>query len=174
MFVAADWMEVQCWSSRIVFFIAIATLVTIAWGQNKYEDCATNYSVLEKAVLNTGKNLFKLTTTFYPPDKDNPLFVSVTYKFVSTNDKLFSNTSNGSVNYLWSSASLYLTIPPHVIRYLSLFFCYVEDDRIVDLELELPGECEDLAQNPYSNASNFLFVITHRVSYYIDARTRVV
>ena len=160
-------MELQCWSSRIVFFIAMATLVTVAWGQSEYEDCTTNYSVLEKAVFQTGNNLFKLTTTFYPPDKDNPLYVNVAYKFLNASDTLFLNTSHNSVNYLWSSASLYLTIPPRVIRYLSLFFCYVEDDRIVDLELELPGECGDLAQNPYSNASNFLFVITHRVIIYL-------
>ena len=144
-----------------LFFIVLA-LVTIAQAQSEYEDCTTNYSIFERAVLKTGTNAFKLTTTFYPPDKDNPLYVNVTYKFLNSSDSesMVLNTTN----YLWSSASLYLTIPPRVIRYLSLFFCYVEDDRIVDLELELPGECEGLTQNPFSNASNFLFVITHRVT----------
>ena len=132
----------------VVVFIALAI---VAQGQREYEDCVTNYSVFEEAVFKTNNNLYKLTTTFYPPDKDNPLYVSVTYKFLNTSE---------SVNYQWSSASLYLTIKPSTIRYLSLFFCYIEDDRIVELELELPGECENLTQ---TNASNFLFVFTHRV-----------
>ena len=148
-----------CNAGVVKLFFVAAALATVVQSQSEYEDCTTNYSVLEKAVLKTGNNLFKITTTFYPPDKDNPLYVSVTYKFLNTSDSelMVLNTTN----YLWSSASLYLTIPPRVIRYLSLLFCYVEDDRIVDLELELPGECE--TQNPYSNSSNFLFVITHRV-----------
>ena len=147
-----------------MFVIAIAALTTVTQGQSEYEDCATNYSVFERAVLKTGNNLYKLTTTFYPPDKDNPLYVNVTYKFLNTSDSESMILNTTWSNYLWSSASLYLTIPPRVIRYLSLFFCYIEDNRIVDLELELPEECEDLAQNPFSNANNFLFVITHRVN----------
>ena len=149
-------MELYCCNPGVatLFFIAIAALATIAQGRNEYENCTTNYSDFERAILKTGNNAFKLTTTFYPPDKDNPLYVSVTYKFFSTGN---------SINYLWSSASLYLTIPPRVIRFLSLFFCYIEDGRIVELELELPGECEDLINITHSNASNFLFVITHRV-----------
>ena len=135
-------------------FIAITALTTIAQGQSEYEDCATNYSVLEEALFKTGNNLFKLTTTFYPPDKDNPMYVSVTYKFLNTSE---------SVNYRWSSASLYHVIQPHTFRYLSLLFCYIEDNRLVTLELELPEVCENLTQISSSNASNFLFIITHRV-----------
>ena len=146
----------------MMLIIATVALATVAQGHSEYEDCATNYSVFERAVFKTGNNIYKLTTTFYPPDKDNPMYVSVTYKFLNTSDSTVMNT----IDYRWSSASLYFTIPPHTIRYLSLFFCYVENDRIVDLELELPSECENLTQISYSNASNFLLVITHRVSTY--------
>ena len=141
----------------MLIFIALATGTQC---QNEYEDCATNYSVLEEAVFKTNDNLYDITTTFYPPDKDNPLYVSVTYNFLNANE---------SVHYRWSSASLYLTIQPKTIQYLSLFFCYVEDDRIVELELELPGECENLTQIQHLNASNFLFVFTHRVHYLPNA-----
>ena len=153
-------MELHRWNpgiAKVVFFTVVAALATVAQGQSEYENCTTNYSVFEQAVFKTSDNLFKLTTTFYPPDKDNPLYVSVTYNVLNTNE---------SVNYRWSSASMYLTIPPHTIRYLSLLFCYIEDERIEELELEIPEECERLIQtnNNYSNASNFLFVFTHRVS----------
>ena len=147
--------------------LIVAALVTVAQGLSEYENCTTNYSVLEKAILKTNNNLYTLTTTFYPPNKDNPLYVRVTYKFLNTSDSMVLNTTD----YRWSSASLYLTIPPHTIRYLSLLFCYVEDDRIVELELELPGECESLIQTLNSNASDFLFVITHRVILYTPIRS---
>ena len=147
----------------MLLLIATAALATVAQGQSEYEDCTTNYTIFERAVLKTNNNIYKLTTTFYPPDKDNPLYVSVTYKFLNASDSTVLNTAD----YRWSSASMYLTIPPHTIRYLSLLFCYVENKRIVDLELELPGECENLSQISYSNASNFLLVITHRVSSFI-------
>ena len=150
-------MELHRWNPGIVTVVFFTVLATVAQGQSEYENCTTNYSVFEQAVFKTSDNLFKLTTTFYPPDKDNPLYVSVTYNVLNTNE---------SVNYRWSSASMYLTIPPRTIRYLSLLFCYIEDERIEELELEIPEECESLIQtnNNYSNASNFLFVFTHRVS----------
>ena len=124
-------------------------------GQSEYEDCATNYFVFENAVFKTSNNLFELTTTFYPADKYNPLYVNVMYRFLDTNT---------SVNYQWSSASLYHVIQPRTLRYFSILFCYIEDNRIVDLELELPGECESLKFKCSNNASNFLFVITQRVN----------
>ena len=151
-------MALNCWNAK-TFLIIIAALAAVAQGQSEYENCTTNYSVFERAVFKTNNNIFKLTTTFFPPDKDNPLYVSVTYKFLDTSE---------SVNYRWASASLYHIIHPRTFRYLSLLFCYIEDTRIVELELELPGECENLTQISHSNASNFLFVITQRVIIYHD------
>ena len=156
-------MALNCRNLGIVkTCLIVAVLSTVAQGLSEYENCSTNYSVFEKALFKTNNNLYRLTTTFYPPNKDNPLYVSVTYKFLDTSDSTVLNTAD----YRWSSASLYLTIHPHTISYLSLLFCYVENDRIVDLELELPGECESLTQILHSNASDFLFVITHRVILY--------
>ena len=133
----------------LMFFVALAAVVQ---GQSEYENCTTNYFVLEQAIFKTNDNLFTLTSTFYPPDRNNPLYVSVTYKALDTNT---------TVNYRWSSAVLYHIVPPHIIRYLSLLFCYVEDNRIVAFELELPEGCEGLIQN----ASDFLLIFTQRVIF---------
>ena len=149
----ADKMELHCRNLEIVMFLI--TLVAVVQGQSEYENCTTKYSVFEEAVFKTNDNLFKLTTTFYPPDKNNPLYVNVTYKVLETNT---------TVNYRWSSATLYHIIPPRIIRYLSLLFCYIEDNRIVDLELELPEECEDLIQN-HSNTTDFILIFTQRVMF---------
>ena len=145
-------MKLHCKNLGIVMFLV--ALAAVVQGQNEYENCTTNYFVLEEAVFKTNDNLFTLTTTFYPPERNNPLYVSVTYKALDTNT---------TVKYQWSSAVLYHIVPPHIIRYLSLLFCYIEDNRIVDLELELPEECESLIQN--SNASDFLLIFTQRVIF---------
>jgi hypothetical protein len=145
---------------KIMLYVTLAANTAIVHGQEfeEYTNCASNYTTLENALFNTGDNIYRLTTTFFPPHVDNPLYVTVTYTFSDMN-------FNESIQYIWSTASLYLTIEPRTIRFLSLFFCYVEDDRIVDLELELPSECysTDFTENQASNASNFLFVLTQRV-----------
>ena len=74
------------------------------------------------------------------------------------------SSPNTSVEYVWSTATLYHIIHPRVIRYLSLLFCYVEDERMEDLKLEIPNECSDLTENKESDNTNFLHVFTQRVS----------
>ena len=140
------------WWWITTLFLATTAATAFTQGQSEYKNCATDYAVLEKAVFNVGSNLYKLTTTFFPPHVSNPLYVTVTYHF-----------SNMSIKYIWSSASLYLTIHPRIIRYLSLLFCYVEDSRIEELDLQLPDDCRDLTRNHMSDKSNFLFVLTQRV-----------
>ena len=118
----------------------------------EYESCTSDYEVLEKVIVNTPQNIFLLKTTFFPPHTDNPLYVTVTYNF-----------STISVDYIWSTAFLYLTVHPRIIGFLSLFFSYIEANRVVGLELQLPEECSDLANNTKSDTTNFLFLLTHRV-----------
>ncbi|CAI8006202.1 hypothetical protein GBAR_LOCUS4599 [Geodia barretti] len=118
----------------------------------EYESCTSDYEVLEKVIVNTPQNIFLLKTTFFPPHTDNPLYVTVTYNF-----------STISVDYIWSTAFLYLTVHPRIISFLSLFFSYIEANRVVGLELQLPEECSDLANNTKSDTTNFLFLLTHRV-----------
>ena len=137
----------------LMLSITLATNTAVL-GQEEYTNCTSNYTVLENAVFNTGDNIYQLTTTFFPPNVGNPLYVNVNYTFSNMNE---------SVQYIWSSASLYLTIEPRTISFLSLFFCYVEENRIVKLEIELPSQCKNLTENRASNASNFLFVLTQRV-----------
>ena len=141
---------------KILLFSTLAATTAVVLGQEfrEYANCTSNYTVLENALFNSGDNIYRLTATFFPPHVGNPLYVTVTYTFSNTHE---------SVQYIWSTASLYLTIEPHTISFLSLFFCYVEENRIVELKLELPSECENLTENQASNAGNFLFVLTQRV-----------
>ena len=127
-----------------------------------YRSCASDYETLEAALRNTSRNVFLLTTVFFPPHMDSPLYVTVTYNFSTT-----------SVDYIWSTAILYLVVHPTIISYLSLFFSYIETNRVVHLELQLPEDCSDLANNTKSDTSNLLFILTHRVRTAIIARCRI-
>ena len=136
----------------LLYLVIIGVNSYLAHCQIEYESCKSDYETLERALLETKPNMFKLKTTFFPPHVDNPLYVTVTY-----------NLSTASVDYIWSTAFLYFTIHPRIISYLSLFFSYIEDNRVVRLKLQLPEECSDLANNTESDATNFLFILTHRV-----------
>ena len=139
------------WSSTtVVFLIAMTTLPALCRGQS---NCTKNFKVLEKALLSNESNVYALTTTFFPPNVENPLYVTVRYRFPSA-----------TAEYRWSKASLYLSIHPRMLRFLSLLFCDVGAKRIVNLDLELPEECTELANNTESSINNFLFVLTERVS----------
>ena len=134
----------------VVAFIVFASAG--ATGDGEYGNCTTDYETVERALLDNKSNKFLLMTTFFPPHLDTPLYVTVTYKI-----------GNVSVDYIWSTASLYLTLHPGIIRYLSLFFCYIETERLVDLVLNLPEECSELVGNTKSDATNFLYILTNRV-----------
>ena len=139
-------------SNAVLVIAALGALAAVSYSQSDYENCTTDYKTLEKALLDKRNNVYKLMTTFFPPSVDSPLYVTVTYNF-----------PNENINYIWTTVSVYLIIHPRLIRYLSLFFCYGADERIVELELQLPEECSELANNTRSDATNFLFVLTQRV-----------
>ena len=142
-----------CHILPLLVVIAVELTLAASGSINDYDNCKADYNILEKAVFNDPDNVLKLTTTFFPPHVDSPLYITVKYNF-----------STSSVNYIWSTASLYLVVHPKVIRYLSLFFSYAENNRIVHLEFQLPQECADFANNTRSDTSNFLYIFTHRVS----------
>ncbi|CAI8053281.1 hypothetical protein GBAR_LOCUS29142, partial [Geodia barretti] len=125
-----------------------------SYSVSKRENFTCDYNMLEDA-LKEDQNKFLLQTTFFPPNVDSPVYVTVTYNF-----------STSSVDYVWSTATLYFILHPNIIGYLSLFFSYIERYRVVQLELNLPEECSSLASNTNSDATNFLFTLTHRLRHY--------
>ena len=137
----------------MLWLVVLGTIPTHCTDESEnYERCVSDFSNLEQALLNTHRNEFILRTKFFPAHVDNPLYVTVNYNF-----------SSGSVDYIWSAANLYLTVHPRIISYLSLFFSYVETNRVIHLELQLPEQCSDLANNTNLDETDFLFILTHRV-----------
>jgi len=104
------------------FCLAIAAIaIMVADAQDTYADCLTNFTTLEKALLDSSDNIFKLTTTYYHPDTEPPLYVNVHYKF---------DNSSSDAHYIWSAATLYFIVPPPALPYLSQFYHLVYANSI--------------------------------------------
>lgn len=131
-----------------------AALATAADFQNAYADCSTNFTVLENALFETRDNTFQLTTTYFHPDEENPLYVDVCYNFLN---------SSSEACYVWSASALYFIVRPPALVYLSQFYSAIGEHRQVDLTLHLPADCAELANETRSKKDNFLLVLTQRV-----------
>ena len=135
---------------------AILLLLAFITTLNASTDCSTNYTTLEVSLLNSADNSYRLSTTFSPPRKPSPLYVNVYYYFEDTNI---------STHYVWSSASFYIVLSPRVFGFLSLFFSFVDSDRITKLSLILPHSCSGLDVENGTEEDDFLEVLTQRVTY---------
>ena len=141
---------------QAVLCAAVAAIIMVTDAQNTYADCSTNFTTLENALLDSSDNIFKLTTTYFHPDMERPLYANVYYKF--------DNFSPGA-HYIWSASTLYFIVAPSALGYLSQLYTFVSNKRIVDLPLHLPADCAELANETDSTKENFLFVLTQRVSH---------
>ena len=57
--------------------LLVAVLITTSNGEDTYAGCLTNYSVLEKAVLEDDR--YRIIKAFYPPENSLPsVFVKIT------------------------------------------------------------------------------------------------
>lgn len=136
--------------------VLCATILLATDAQGTHADCCTNFTDLENALLESSDNLLKLTTTYFHPDKETPLYVDVHFKF---------GNSSSDAHYIWSASALYFIAPPPTLVYLSHFYCYVPATRNVNLSLHLPAECAELTNTTDSTAENFLFVLSQRVGH---------
>jgi len=129
----------------------------------QYGDCTTNFTTLERALIDTSNNTYKLWTEFFPPREAMALFVFVKYQIV--------NSTSTSIQYIWTSAAFNLIHPPRVFGFTSLFFGYVQESRISDVTLQLPENCEGLVTSHNFERSaeaakgDFMEVLTQRVSH---------
>ena len=126
--------------------------------QKTDSDCTTNFTVLENALLETSDNMFQLTTTYYHPDKEHPLYVDVYYNFTDS-----SNETSNETHYIWSTSTLYFIVQPLALMCLSQFYSPIPEHRISSLTLNLPAQCEEAAEVRGSSKKKFLFVLTQRV-----------
>ena len=129
---------------RPVYFSKVTTPDTGVFGISStgtpYDDCTTNYATLEKALIETKDNKFKLLQAFYPNEKYDTIYVKdVEYHFLGKDE---NDSEIISKTWIWAESAFYLIQPPSVFQYTSLLFSYSIDE--VDnspLSLYLPYQC---------------------------------
>ena len=63
--------------------ILVAALLTLSVGEEQYDDCLTNFSVLEKAVIDTKDNRYNIIKTFFSSNSNyQSVYVTVTYVII--------------------------------------------------------------------------------------------
>ena len=160
-------LQSSTWAVTFAFLFALQLLgscVAVPCVDNHdttYADCETNFTILENALIHTCDNAYNLWTTFFPPRDVGSLFVVVKYQIIN---------SNTSIDYIWTTASFTLIYPPRIFGIISLFFGFVEEDRIQDVTIRLPESCQGLLnKSSYGRTneeaeSDFMEVLTQRVS----------
>ena len=129
-----------------------------------YENCDSDLGTLEKALFQTGSNLFELNRVFYPPSLLTTRFIHVNYTFTSDGNEVDTCTN---VTYIWAVGEVLFLQPPTLFKINSLFF-YYPNNELETLSLELPIECIGLINETDGecscmNDSHMLDILTQQV-----------
>ena len=108
------------------------------------------YCELEDSLLGTENNRINLTTTYFPPEDNQPEFVAVRYHFIDSDETQV---------WYWSAQTSHFLHPFEVFQFLSLFFSKPEPYYSSSLDVTLKAECANL-----SSTDNKLQLLTQRVS----------
>ena len=107
------------------------------------ETCSGCYGVLFNEMLINDRNRYNLQRTFFPPDNDNPVFVSVTYYFtrnMSGNGSTDYSLTSPKQSWYWTQSTFYLFQPVQSLEYTSLFFADTTS-RESSVSLYLQPDC---------------------------------
>ena len=151
-------------SALLAILVILGTSCDVVSCTGNYSDCGTNYTTLERALLDTGNNYYKLWATYYPPEKSPPLYIDITYNF---KDQEGNGNTNDTISFISVAAAVFFMQPPNVFGLTSLFFGHTVHNRVVSLEVTLPHECYVLINDTESEDGllpPFLEVLSQRVS----------
>lgn len=120
--------------------------------------CGTCFRKLVNETITPDGNQYRMQEAFFPPDKANPIYVTVNYAFQDENGT-FQN-----VTWYWSASTYYSSIQPlSVFQYTSLFFGDLST-RTQQLFLVLEMEC----YNSAVNNTGFMMLLTQRVCIHVS------
>ena len=89
----------------------LAALILLYSAQTDAQEC--NYEDLVTSLLQTKDNQYQLSRTFFPPVKNPPEFVKVSYNFSESGD---------TQEWYWSMSTSSFIHPPEILQFTSLFF----------------------------------------------------
>ena len=125
--------------------------------QSPYANCTTNFTQLEKALIETDNNRYDIIKAFYPPRKKPSIYVDVKYKFGDGDNQIIEN-------WIWATTYFYFIQPPSLFVFTSLVFSY-PTEQTQSLSLSLPAECSINESTTTSKCRQnpMLDVLTQRV-----------
>ena len=111
-------------------------------------NCTTSFKALATKLLENDENFYKLQMTFFPPNSNSPVFVTVTYQY--------DNAYSCNKTFFWSSAIYYFFHPVRIFQFTSLLFSdpSLRYDEVV---LNLPANCS-------GTSDDYMILLTQRVS----------
>ena len=118
--------------------------------------CSVCFNRLVYEAIRTSENQYNLQKTFYPPNKETPVYVIVKYSYIDDNGVIM--TLNNT--WFWTTSAYYLYQPPAVLQFTSLFFADPAF-RSARLNLTLPIDC-------MKAGTDFMQLLTQRVSSIVD------
>ena len=148
-------MHFKC--AAIVFLVVVSLLVpsiaeTHSDDASIESNCTTSYKALVAELLENDENFYKLQMTFFPPNSNSPVFVTVVYQY---DNGTYSNSSNIKT-FFWSSAIYFFFHPVRISQFTSLLFSdpSLRYDEVV---LNLPANC-------FGASADYMTLLTQRVS----------
>lgn len=134
---------------------------------SEFADCPSRLSTLERALYETGDNVYELNQAFYPPNARTSRFIRVSFTFLDE----MGEEDGCTVTYYWAIGILLFFQPPSLFTYNSLYFNYA-NNNLDTLYLKLPYECRPLISLTSNDEcscvvnSPQLDVLTQQVSSY--------
>lgn len=112
------------------------------------ESCSTNFFEMEKSLLLSTENRFRLLKSYFPPRAAHPVVIKVNYTF--------DDLMEGSQIWFWSESEFYFIQPLEIFQFTSLLFSNMVYRR-GHLSVQLHSDCSSAPQE-------FFSVLTTRVS----------
>ena len=129
--------------------IGVSTDVIFGYCESENQTCADCYYKLKESLLQRDKNIQNLSLAFFPPNKNIPEFVAVTY--------CFNENCTNPEKWFWTHDSSYLFFPIETFQYLSMFFGKPASLFSQKLFVTLDAECNNTDHN-------LMKLLTQRVS----------
>ncbi len=132
--------------ATLSYFLIV--ILSVGFSRAQYEECGTKRSVLLKALFETGDNLYQMGGVFFQPRAETSRYIKVTYTFINTT----TGIEGCNVTYIWANGGFLLVQPPTIFQFTSLFVSSPAN-KLKNLNLKLPIECQVLVSDNDGNCS---------------------
>jgi len=94
-----------------------------------------------REITGSDENRYRLQQAFFPPEREAPIFVTVTY--------YYEEAPENTTYWFWAVSTYYIYIPITVLQYISLYFIEPaarSSSLVITLSEECLGTDDDMMQ----------------------------